>query len=77
MTDRQSISVILCAYTLDRWDDLREAIASLRAQARALRRANAALRASEERFRAITESANDAIISADSAGNIKSRAEDR
>ncbi|TPG44257.1 glycosyltransferase [Roseomonas nepalensis] len=35
MTDRQSISVILCAYTLDRWDDLREAIASLRAQARA------------------------------------------
>lgn len=35
MTDRQSISVILCAYTLDRWDDLREAIASLRAQTRA------------------------------------------
>ena len=58
----------------------------LRANARALRRANtdlqhemgerqqavAALRASEERFRAITESANDAIISADSAGNIAS-----
>jgi PAS domain S-box-containing protein len=32
----------------------------------------AALRASEERFRVITESANDAIISADSAGHIVS-----
>ena len=32
----------------------------------------AALRASEERFRAITESANDAIISADSSGHIVS-----
>jgi PAS domain S-box-containing protein len=58
----------------------------LRANASDLRRANAelqremaerqqvviALRASEERFRAITESANDAIISADSAGNVVS-----
>jgi PAS domain S-box-containing protein len=60
--------------------------ARLRANARDLRRANAdlqremgerqqavaALRASEERFRVITESANDAIISADSAGHIVS-----
>src|SRR5262249_56187567 len=60
--------------------------ARLRAHARDLRRANAdlqremgerqqavaALRASEERFRAITESANDAIISADNAGCIVS-----
>jgi PAS domain S-box-containing protein len=60
--------------------------ARLRANARDLRRANAdllwemserqqavgALRASEERFRVITESANDAIISADSSGHIVS-----
>jgi PAS domain-containing protein len=59
--------------------------ARLRAHARDLRRTNAdlqremgerqqavaALRASEERFRAITESANDAIISADSTGHIR------
>jgi PAS domain S-box-containing protein len=58
----------------------------LRANARDLRRTNAelqremaqrqqvvvALRASEERFRAITESANDAIISTDSSGNVVS-----
>lgn len=31
---RQSISVILCAYTLDRWDDISEAIASLQRQTR-------------------------------------------
>jgi PAS domain S-box-containing protein len=60
--------------------------ARLQTGARALRRANtelereitdrrqasAALRASEERFRAITESANDAIISADESGRIVS-----
>jgi PAS domain S-box-containing protein len=37
-----------------------------------LRRSARALRASEERFRAITESANDAIVSADRAGRIVS-----
>jgi PAS domain S-box-containing protein len=52
--------------------DLLYQYARLRAHARALLRANADLRASEERFRAITEAANDAIISADSAGNIVS-----
>ena len=59
------VAVILLGYLLYQY-------ARLRAHARALRRANADLRASEERFRAITESANDAIISADSAGNIVS-----
>jgi PAS domain S-box-containing protein len=73
------IAVILLGYLLYQF-------MRLRANARDLRRANAdlqremderqmavvALRASEERFRAITESANDAIISADSAGNIVS-----
>ena len=73
------VAVILLGYLLYQF-------ARLRANAQALRRANAdlqremgerqqavaALRASEERFRAITESANDAIISADSAGTIVS-----
>ena len=49
----------------------------LRAHARALRRANADLRASEERSRAITEAANDAIISADSGGGADKGADHR
>jgi PAS domain S-box-containing protein len=73
------VAVMLLGYLLYQF-------ARLRAKARDLRRANAdlqremgerqqavaALRASEERFRIITESANDAIISADSAGHIVS-----
>jgi PAS domain S-box-containing protein len=73
------VAVMLLGYLLYQF-------ARLRANARDLRRANAdlqremaerqqavgALRASEERFRAITESANDAIISADSSGHIVS-----
>jgi PAS domain S-box-containing protein len=73
------VAVMLLGYLLYQF-------ARLRANARDLRRANAdlelemserqqavaALRTSEERFRAITESANDAIISADSAGHIVS-----
>ncbi len=71
------VAVLLLGYLLSQF-------VRLQTNARALRRANtdlqremgerqqavAALRASEERFRAITESANDAIISADSAGTI-------
>jgi PAS domain S-box-containing protein len=59
------VAVVLLGYLLYQY-------ARLQARARALRRANAALRASEERFRAITEAANDAIISADNAGHIVS-----
>jgi PAS domain S-box-containing protein len=73
------VAVLLLGYLLYQF-------ARLRANARDLRRTNAdlqremaerqqavaALRTSEERFRAITESANAAIISADSAGNIVS-----
>jgi PAS domain S-box-containing protein len=73
------VAVVLLGYLLYQF-------ARLRANARELRKANAglqremderqqavaALRASEERFRAITESANDAIISADSTGHIVS-----
>ena len=78
------ISLYLTAVTLLGY--LLYQFARLRATASELRRANAdlqremserqetvvALRASEERFRAITESANDAIITADSSGQIAS-----
>jgi PAS domain S-box-containing protein len=52
--------------------DLRRANADLQREMGERQQAVAALRASEERFRAITESANDAIISADSSGHIVS-----
>ncbi|NUL04370.1 glycosyltransferase family 2 protein [Streptomyces lunaelactis] len=35
MNTAPSLSVVVCAYTLDRWDDIRSAIASVRAQNRA------------------------------------------
>jgi PAS domain S-box-containing protein len=59
------VAVVLLGYLLYQFG-------RLRAGARALRRANDELRASEERFRAITESANDAIISADASGRVVS-----
>jgi PAS domain S-box-containing protein len=73
------VAVVLVGYVLYQFS-------RRRASARALRRANrnlerqiaerrqaaAALRTSEERFRAITESANDAIVSADLGGRIVS-----
>ena len=73
------VAVVLLGYLVHQFG-------RLRASARDLRRANvdlqreilqreaaaAALQASEERFRAITESANDAIVSADRAGRIVS-----
>jgi glycosyltransferase involved in cell wall biosynthesis len=34
MTDDVRVSLIICAYTLDRWDDIQEALASIRAQTR-------------------------------------------
>jgi PAS domain S-box-containing protein len=51
---------------------LRGAYTDLQHEIAERRQAAAALRASEERFRAITESANDAIISADGSGRIVS-----
>jgi len=73
------VAVILLGYLLyqfvrlraNAWD-LRRVNTDLQREMRERRQAVAALRASEERFRTITESANDAIISADSAGNVVS-----
>jgi PAS domain S-box-containing protein len=73
------VAVLLLGYLLYQFVRLRMHDRSLRRANAALQRemgerqqAVAALRTSEERFRAITESANVAIISADSAGNIVS-----
>jgi PAS domain S-box-containing protein len=52
--------------------DLGRANADLRREMTERRQAERALRASEERFRAITETANEAIISADQTGGIVS-----
>jgi PAS domain S-box-containing protein len=52
--------------------DLRHANADLQQEMGERQQAVGALRASEERFRAIAESANDAIISADSSGHVVS-----
>lgn len=73
------VAVLLLGYLLYQFarlranaQDLRQTNADLQQEMHERQQAVAALRASEERFRAITESANDAIISADSAGNIVS-----
>jgi PAS domain S-box-containing protein len=52
--------------------DLRRANLNLEHEVAERREAAAALRTSEERFRAITESANDAIVSADTSGRLAS-----
>lgn len=73
------VAVLLLGYLLYQFarlrataQDLRQTNADLQQEMNERQHAVAALRASEERFRAITESANDAIISADGAGNIVS-----
>jgi PAS domain S-box-containing protein len=73
------VAVMLLGYLLYQFarlranaQELRHANADLQREMDERQQAVAALRASEERFRAITESANDAIISADSAGHIVS-----
>jgi PAS domain S-box-containing protein len=74
-----AVAVVLLGYLLYLFGrlranarDLRRANAELRSEMEERQQAVAALRASEERFRAITESANDAIISANTAGAIVS-----
>ncbi len=71
------VAVVLLGYLIYQFARLRLNARDLRAANDDLQRemaerqqADAALRASEERFRAITESANDAIISADGSGAI-------
>ena len=73
------VAVLLLGYLLYQFarlrampGTLRRANADLQREMGERQRAVTALRASEERFRAITESANDAIISADSSGHIVS-----
>jgi PAS domain S-box-containing protein len=73
------VAVLLLNYVVYQFARLRTSAVNLRRANMDLQRemgerqqAVAALQVSEERFRAITESANDAIISADSAGHIVS-----
>src|SRR5262245_4932834 len=73
------MAVVLLGYLLYQFGRLRASAGSLRRanldlerEVAERRQAAAALRTSEERFRAITESANDAIISADRRGRIVS-----
>jgi PAS domain S-box-containing protein len=73
------VAVMLLGYLLYQFarlranaQDLRHANANLQREMGERQQAVACLRASEERFRAITESANDAIISADSSGYVVS-----
>lgn len=73
------VSLVLLAYLLGQFAQLRSSARKLQLSNDELNReigervqAEAALRGSEERFRAIAESARDAIISVDSAGAIAS-----
>ncbi len=73
------VAIVLLAYLVYQFarlranaKDLSSTNSDLQREMGERQRVVAALRASEERFRAITESANDAIISADSSGNIVS-----
>ena len=66
------VAVILLGYLLYQFARLRAHARTCACAIAGMGPDCAALRASEERFRAITESANDAIISADSTGNIVS-----
>jgi len=65
-------AVVLLAYLLYQFGRLRASHRALGREMAERQQAAAALRISEERFRAITESANDAIISADGGGRIVS-----
>jgi PAS domain S-box-containing protein len=73
------VAVVLLGYLFHQFRRLRRNARSLRRanvklqrQIAERRQAEAALRTSEERFRAITESANDAIVSADLSGRVVS-----